>query len=120
MNDKKIYIGIIVGLLALFISGFSYAYIRGVEHGSRQAGEYRVELDRERETVAAVRTGLADIRAELEADADGLRGIAKKLRTIAAEVEDLERCVNNSGDNDRSINPPIIVPEVEMIEDRLE
>lgn len=123
MNDKKalaLRIAILFGFAALCISGVCYAYCRGVEYGSRQAGEYRVQLERERETVAAVRAGLGNIRTELEADADGLRGIAAKLRAIATEVETLERCVNNTGDNDRSINAPIVVPEVEMIEEWLQ
>lgn len=81
--------GITVGIFVNRAIGQRDSRIRELEH----------QLTEQTDTIRRCRETVGDISRELGEDVAGLQGIIKRLCSIRNRVEDLERCLNNSGDS---------------------
>lgn len=81
--------GITIGIFVNRAIGQRDSRIRELEH----------QLTEQTDTIRRCRETVGDISRELGEDITGLQGIIKRLCSIRNRVEDLERCLNNSGDS---------------------
>lgn len=101
MDVKKASIWcLIIFVFVLFISaGTTVGFICNNAIGQRdiRIRELEQQLTEQTDTIRRCRETVGDISRELNEDITGLQGIIGQLRKIRDRVEDLERCLNNSG-----------------------
>lgn len=91
-----IFIGVLIISAGLTIGIFVNRSIRQRDSRIR---ELEHQLTEQTDTIRRCRETVGDISRELGEDITGLQGIIKRLCSIRNRVEDLERCLNNSGDS---------------------
>lgn len=103
MDVKKASIWcLIIFVFVLFVSaGITIGFICHNAIGQRdiRIRELEQQLTEQTDTIRRCRETVGDISRELNEDITGLQGIIGQLRKIRDRVEDLERCLNNSGDS---------------------
>lgn len=103
MDVKKAsFWSVIVFLCVLLISSGITGGIflhRAIGQRDNRIRELEHQLTEQTDTIRRCRETVGDISRELGEDITGLQAIIGKLRTIRDRVEDLERCLNNSGDS---------------------
>lgn len=101
MDVKKAsFWSVIVFLCVLLISSGITGGIflhRAIGQRDNRIRELEHQLTEQTDTIRRCRESVSDISRELREDITGLQAIIGKLRTIRDRVEDLERCLNNSG-----------------------
>lgn len=103
MNVKKAsFWSVIVFLCVLLISSGITGGIflhRAIGQRDIRIRELEHQLTEQTDTIRRCRETVGDISRELNEDITGLQGIIGQLRKIRDRVEDLERCLNNTGDS---------------------
>ena len=101
MNVKKtsiycvvIFLGVLIISAGITVGIFLH---RAIGQRDSRIRELEYQLTEQTDTIRRCRESVSDISRELGEDITGLQAIIGKLRTIRDRVEDLERCLNNSG-----------------------
>lgn len=103
MDVKKTILCIIriflcVLLISSGITGGIFLH-RAIGQRDNRIRELEQQLTEQTDTIRRCRETVGDISRELNEDITGLQGIIGQLRKIRDRVEDLERCLNNTGNS---------------------